>query len=179
VPNIRVDHEVYTFLQQQAKPFVDTPNSVLRHLLKLEPSGEEQKPSADRPRTLSRVKIRSRSVRGPRGRKRGSSQRAPAGTLLAEKEYIAPILSALAERGGSASAREIVQAVGESLRERLTATDQERLSSGAIRWQNRVQFVRLRLIQEGLLAKDAPRGTWSLTDAGRARAGLKRRLSHS
>jgi hypothetical protein len=33
VPTIRVDDDVYTWLQERAKPFVDTPNSVLRREL--------------------------------------------------------------------------------------------------------------------------------------------------
>jgi hypothetical protein len=33
VPTIRVDDDVYEWLQQRAKPFVDTPNSVLRREL--------------------------------------------------------------------------------------------------------------------------------------------------
>ena len=32
VPTIRVDDQVYAWLQSQAKPFEDTPNSVLRRL---------------------------------------------------------------------------------------------------------------------------------------------------
>ncbi|WP_435586351.1 hypothetical protein [Micromonospora aurantiaca (nom. illeg.)] len=38
VPTIRVDDEVYELLQRRAKPFVDTPNSVLRRELGLRPS---------------------------------------------------------------------------------------------------------------------------------------------
>ena len=36
VPTIRVDDEVYDWLQQRAKPFIDTPNSVLRRELGIE-----------------------------------------------------------------------------------------------------------------------------------------------
>lgn len=35
-PTIRIDDEVYERLQKEAKPFVDTPNSVLRRLLGLD-----------------------------------------------------------------------------------------------------------------------------------------------
>lgn len=59
--------------------------------------------------------------------------------------------------------------VGRKLENRLTPADRERTSSGVIRWQNRIQFVRLRLVEEGLLARDSGRGIWSLTNAGRAR----------
>jgi hypothetical protein len=36
MPTIRVDDDVYEWLQQRAKPFVDTPNSVLRRELGIE-----------------------------------------------------------------------------------------------------------------------------------------------
>ena len=38
-----------------------------------------------------------------------------------------------------------------------------------IRWKNRVQFVRLRLVQAGLVEKDSPRGVWEITPEGRDR----------
>jgi hypothetical protein len=37
-PTIRVDDEVYALLQQRGEAFVDTPNTVLRRILDLEPS---------------------------------------------------------------------------------------------------------------------------------------------
>jgi hypothetical protein len=37
-PTIRVDDEVYALLQERAEAFIDTPNTVLRRILKLEPS---------------------------------------------------------------------------------------------------------------------------------------------
>jgi hypothetical protein len=43
MPTIRVDDQVYAQLQRAAKPFVDTPNSVLRRLLGLE--GPSDQPS--------------------------------------------------------------------------------------------------------------------------------------
>ena len=39
-PTIRIDHEVYDKLQEQAAPFVDTPNTVLRRLLELPEAAE-------------------------------------------------------------------------------------------------------------------------------------------
>lgn len=38
-PTIRVDDEVYAALQAEAKPFIDTPNSVLRRKFGLAPEG--------------------------------------------------------------------------------------------------------------------------------------------
>jgi hypothetical protein len=45
MPTIRIDDEVYAWLQQQGRPFVDTPNSVLRRVAGLD--------GAPNPRTLN------------------------------------------------------------------------------------------------------------------------------
>jgi hypothetical protein len=79
------------------------------------------------------------------------------------------VLQALDERGGRAPAAEVADRVGELLDERLGDADRERLSGGDVRWRNRVQFARLRLVQGGDLAKTSPRGTWEITDQGRER----------
>lgn len=38
-PNVRIDDEVFRALQAHAEPLVDTPNSVLRRVLGLQPNG--------------------------------------------------------------------------------------------------------------------------------------------
>ena len=48
VPTIRVDHDVYEWLQQRAKPFVDTPNSVLRRVLGIEAATARAGPAISR-----------------------------------------------------------------------------------------------------------------------------------
>jgi hypothetical protein len=60
------------------------------------------------------------------------------------------------------------------LGDRLTEADRGTLDSGGIRWHSRVAFARLRMIEEGLLDGDAPRGTWAITDKGRKRAADNR-----
>ena len=169
-PSIRVDDEVYGLLQQNAEAFVDTPNTVLRRLLNL---GERDAAaeSDPKPRPAAQQKAASRSVR--RG-KRGSPGRARSGTILPHEAYVGPILDVLAEAGGQAPAREVTAEVGRRLSEKLTPIDLQPLPSGSIRWENRVQFVRLRLADEGLLARDTPRGVWRLTPAGHDRAAESR-----
>lgn len=171
-PNIRVDQEVWEYLQKRAQPFVDTPNSVLRKLLSLDEAVAEETATAVPLRlpsrgTRSKKVSPARRARGSRRAPKRAAARINSGSLLPEGEYIRPLLETLAESGGSAAAREAIQAVGNKLAARLTTADREPVRSGAIRWENRVQFVRLRLVEQGLLAKDAPRGLWSLTDAGR------------
>lgn len=70
-PTIRIDHEVYEKLQEQAKPFVDTPNAVLRRLLELPEAPEPEGGRGSR-----------RSHRGgPRGHRHG--ERGPRRNKLA------------------------------------------------------------------------------------------------
>ena len=42
MPTIRIDGEVYEWLQQQAKPFEDTPNSVMRRIAMLNDNAVDQ-----------------------------------------------------------------------------------------------------------------------------------------
>lgn len=85
-------------------------------------------------------------------------------------EYEGPIARALAERGGRASRREIVAAVGEAMAERHGAPDLERLPSGPPRWKPRVGKVRIRMVRRGWLATGSGRGEWELTERGWAKA---------
>jgi hypothetical protein len=145
MPSIDIDKEVWERIKADAEPLVDDANSVLRRLLGLD--GPAQPPSG---------------ALGPRR----PPPRAPFGSLLPEAEYEAPILEELAKRAGGAPAREIIEAVGERLGERLTARDKDLLNSGGIRWENRVQFARLNLRKRGLLRQDSQRGIWELSEAG-------------
>lgn len=170
MPNIRIDQEVYEALKKQAEPFVDTPNAVLRRLVGLEAAstGEGIQPAVPKeaPRNGPRRRRGAKST-SKGGWSRRRAPRAPAGSLLPEEEYIEPLLATLAERGGSAPVREVIEEVGRKLDGKLTPGDRETLASGGIRWRTRVQFVRLRLVEQGLLARNAPRGVWALTEAGR------------
>jgi len=168
-PSVRVDDEVYAFLQRNAQPFVDTPNSVLRRLLKL--GDEEQRATNER----AALPVGPRAS-GKRGRSRAGrrSQRARPGSILPHDAYVRPILEAILEAGGSAPTRQVIESVGQKLQADLTQTDREPLPSGTIRWENRVQFVRLRMVEEGLLAGDSPRGVWTITPAGRSMASGER-----
>ena len=175
MPSIRIDQEVYSALQKQAEPFIDSPNSVLRRILGLEPGGVPpegeapvtpgvSKSGADRSRARQRPGTSSRRARRKKGR-----TRVAAGSILAEDQYVEPLLNVLVDRGGSAPAREVIDEVGTRLNGRLTTLDRELLASGSIRWQNRAQFVRLRLVEEGLLKKGSSRGVWEITEEGRRR----------
>jgi hypothetical protein len=171
-PRIDVDDDVYEKLKTVAQPFVDTPNTVLRRLLGLPGNNQgSEMPTqraatrpvgASRPAQRSRQSRHSASSSGKRGR-----ERAPAGSILPEEEYELPLLRTLVEAGGKGPSKDIIEAVGEKLGGRLTPLDRERLKSGGVRWENRIQFVRLRLLDRGLMLKDTPRGVWAITEDGR------------
>lgn len=101
-----------------------------------------------------------------RVRKRVASTRVKE-PLTPQGEFTLPLLESLIEAGGSLKVSEAFRRVGEKLGEKLTSADCQRINSGQIRWQNRVQWQRLRLLREGYLANDSDRGVWEITDNGR------------
>lgn len=170
-PNIEIDEDVFDFLKSRAEPLVDTPSSVLRRLLGLNSAGDktpgEPLVTATASTSHARVNAPSKGTKAKRV-KAPKRTRAASGTLLPEEKYERPLLKALVDADGQAPYRDVVEAVGRELKDELMPADFENLNSGAVRWQSRLQFVRLRLIERGYLDKNAPRGVWSITDAGRA-----------
>lgn len=79
------------------------------------------------------------------------------------------MLAIIEEHGGRAASREVLDELETRLGDRLTELDRQELASGDIRWRNRAQFVRLRLVEQGDMVKDSPRGMWEISDKGRAR----------
>lgn len=145
---IEIDDEVMAKVQAHAKPFVDSPNDALRGLLGLGPASKAS--CAPLPTTEPPVR----------------PARAKTGELLPMAEYELPVLRAVSQAGGSAWRAEVRDAVEAALAERLTALDRVPLQSGQIRWDNRLGFARLRLIERGHLRSNSRRGLWELTDAG-------------
>lgn len=170
MPLIRVDDAVYDHLKTHAEPFADTPNSVLRRLLRFdeEPPGDGcdkdgQAASVDTTSPRSGGDRVSRREKGGRG-KRSTTSRAASDSIVPLEDYQQAIIEVLRDAGGSLSTREVVRAVGAILESRLTPVDREKTASGAIRWESRVQFARLRLVDEGLMQKGGQRGQWSLAE---------------
>lgn len=176
-PTIQIDNEVFAELQKHAEPLIDTPNTVLRRVLGLkEPAAgvngaHEANVMGEQ---LDVVEVASEAGRRTHRSRRASPGRAPrakAGTILSETEYEIPILKIIVEHGGRAPAREVIDELETRLGGRLTDVDKQELSSGDVRWRNRAQFVRLRLVEQGDMVKDSPRGLWEITDQGQRRVG--------
>ena len=87
----------------------------------------------------------------------------------AGSEYELPILRVITANGGAAHAAEVIEEVGRELGGRFKEADYTVNDSGLVRWKNRTQLARLNLVKAGELDKDAPKGTWRITVAGRAR----------
>jgi hypothetical protein len=182
-PTVRIDDEVYETLKANAEPFVDTPNTVLRRLLGLNPADDPGREGLEptnaaqpvgnptsgvqAPVASGQIPSGRRAKRSPAKGKATKRTRVPSGALLPEDRYVLPLLSALVELGGSAPYRQVVDRVGELLKGDLTDLDLEPVNSGNIRWQNRLQFVRLRLVQEGRMTRESGRGVWAISDEGR------------
>ncbi|HEY8777857.1 MAG TPA: winged helix-turn-helix domain-containing protein [Gaiellaceae bacterium] len=167
-PRIQIDDDVFSVLKSNAEPFVDTPNSVLRRLLGMAAGANGSTPEVF-PETEPRESYRRQGRRRrPKGRV-GESKRAQSGTILPHDGYELPILAIVDEHGRRAPTREVLDELGKRLEKDLMPADYEKLASGDIRWRNRAQFVRLRLIERGDMKKDSPRGLWEITDQGRDR----------
>ena len=166
-PSIDVDEDVYEYLKSQAEPFVDTPNTVLRRLLNIKDSPTSGAERSETNGTAPRREPGSRAKNRGRTRKSSGRTRAASGTLLPEQQYELPLLRALVDAGGEAPYREVLESVGRALSDDFMPADHETLASGGVRWHSRLQFVRLRLVERGEMDREAPRGIWRITGAGR------------
>lgn len=160
---IEIDNDLWDLLKRHAEPFVDTPNDVLRRLLL-----EAGEPVAGGRGEATQAQSRSKRG-GKEGKESTARKRAPSGALLSERAYELPLLEALDSAGGRLPTREAVAAVGERVAQELKPMDHDVMEQGRERWEMRVQFVRLRLIEAGLLERDSPRGVWEISEAGRDR----------
>jgi negative regulator of replication initiation len=148
VPTIRVDDEVYERLKNQAEPFIDTPNSVLRRLLELDGPIQE-------------------GASTPTLEESNQSRRMRPGELLDRHEYDLLILRVIDRLGGSGYAPDVVEEVGKLVADKLTEMDHIKNKTGVVRWKNRIMWRRFNLVQLGLLKNDSPRGIWEISPAGR------------
>jgi hypothetical protein len=176
MPSIEIDEFVWSYLQRNAEPFVDTPNSVLRRVLSLGDERSRPQSTSDKPETRARASgtermpTQARSARPPASSTRKAKRtRAPSHALLAEVEYELPILKVLAEAGGRMPTSEAIGAVGGLVAEKLKELDREVVSNGKPRWESRVQFARLLMIKRQELKSNSPRGVWEIGPNGEKR----------
>jgi Mrr N-terminal domain/SeqA protein N-terminal domain len=143
---VEIDDDVWAMIRENAEPFSDTPNDVLRRLLGID-AGPAVKSV---PRT--------------------QAKRASPGSILPESAYEPHILRALRDSGGEAPAVGVLDVLARAMAKEITEQDREVLTDGEERWRSRAQFARLGMRKRGLIDGDAPRGIWRLTPEGESAA---------
>ena len=151
MPTIRIDDDVYDWLQKMARPFEDTPNSVLRRVAGLD---------AAPPKEEKMVEVRRTSV------SHSSSEKTP------QSAFRKPILAALAKLGGKGDRMRVLGEVEKIMSDRLTAFDKSDIASGTVRWQKSAEWEVRVMREQGMLklVSEMPRGVWALTPKGAAQA---------
>ena len=157
MPTIRLEHDVFESLKKLAEPFVDTPNAVIRRLL-VEKGLLQERPA----------KQRSGSIR-PQPEAR---IRAPLG--LTPQQVYEDYLLVVLERDfdGSGDKRGVTKVVIERMVARgfIGPADLELVATGETKAENTITWARNALKTRGLIGRGSPRGTWELTEEGRAAA---------
>ncbi|MGB9794901.1 MAG: winged helix-turn-helix domain-containing protein [Thermodesulfovibrio sp.] len=165
---IEIDEEVYRALQKLARPFEDTPNNVLRRLLgidkaSLEETKEEEIKKVEDYNSPIKEMIKTLNIKGASETRINRVHGA-----IPMKEYRLPILEALIEKGGKATQREVFEIIERKMKDQFNELDLQVLSDGhTLRWQKMVAWQRYRMVQDGLLRSDSPRGIWEITEIGR------------
>ncbi|MFB0517129.1 MAG: hypothetical protein ACETWG_11085 [Candidatus Neomarinimicrobiota bacterium] len=147
MPTIRIDDEVWEELKLRAVPLEDTPNSVLRVLLKLE---------------IGKGKRKSRQP----ARQHGAAQ-VEGGTP--RHEFRAPILRALSALGGAAQEGKVLAHIEQQLADQLTEVDRAPIPGGRDRdilWKVAAREERRIMARKGLVKQECPKGIWELTEEG-------------
>lgn len=102
------------------------------------------------------------------GTKKENKSRLKRGLRTPEEKFILPILEALVELGGEAHASDVLKLVHAKMKNILNTYDYEDLSSNnQKRWENTAQWVKYKMVEEGLLDRNVPRGVWRITEKGR------------
>jgi Mrr N-terminal domain len=100
--------------------------------------------------------------------KRRNVGRLPRGICTQESAYQEPILRALIELGGSANKDDVLDHVKILMKDVLKDIDYERHAiSPRIRWREKAEWQRKKMVKDGLLKSTSQRGIWEITEAGR------------
>lgn len=78
-------------------------------------------------------------------------------TLLREN-----LIATLKDLGGSASKKQVEREMERRLQGKLTDADYELVGVGIERWRENTQWLRYKLVQEGIMKSNSPRGVWEL-----------------
>lgn len=144
MPTIRIDDQVYEWLQKQARPFEDTPNSVLRRIARLDNQ------------SIQSSSLQNKDV--SRSRRISSRDKTPQGA------FRKPIISILKKHGGKADRMKVLKELETIMSDQLTEFDKADISSGTVRWQKSAEWEVRIMREQGILKEvhEEPRGVWAL-----------------
>lgn len=146
MPTIRIDDDVYAWLQNLARPFEDTPNSVLRRIAKLNEAPKMENPT-------NRKIVTTKTSNGKK---------------TPQYAFRDPIIKILKNLGGQGSRTQVLKELESIMAEQLTDFDKSDISSGTVRWQKSAEW-EVRVMREQQILKPvspALRGVWELTEKG-------------
>jgi phosphopantetheine adenylyltransferase len=115
------------------------------------------------------TQVQIEQVKPTQVRKKKVKGRLEKGLRTPEEQFIMPILESIIELGGRAKVRDVLERVYDKMKNILNSYDEEPLRSrrNVKRWENTAQWAKYTMVNEGLLAKDSPRGIWEITEEGR------------
>jgi hypothetical protein len=90
------------------------------------------------------------------------------GPKLPRREFRVPLLLVLLDLGGVAPAKAVREHMEPLLAPRLSEGDYACVCTGEPRWWNAVCWVRIDLVNEGLMKDNSPRGIWEISEKGKA-----------
>lgn len=146
MPTIRIDDEVYAWLQNLARPFEDTPNSVLRRIAKLNEAPQMENS------TSKKIVIKKTAN----------------GAKTPQYAFRDPIIKILKKLGGQGDRAYVLKQLETEMADQLTDFDKSDISSGTVRWQKSAEW-EVRVMREQQFLKpvsQTPRGVWALTEKG-------------
>lgn len=150
MPTIRIEDDVFKGLQQLAEPFTDTPNTVIRRLLKN--AGLLSSPAL----------VGDEEPIVPPPACRGE-------VLTPQSVYEKFLLHVLAHQfKGKGLKHEITKAVLSKMAKSgySTPADQKLVTTGETRAENTTAWARNVLKERGFIKKQTQRGSWELTEQG-------------
>lgn len=114
-------------------------------------------------------------TREPKFEKKSSKKLPPQRKLVKglktpEKAFVFPVIDTLMEFGGTAPRKQVVQIVYEKMKHILNDYDLLPMSYNKYvpRWKDTLHWVKLNLLERGILARGTEKGIWALTDYGKA-----------
>lgn len=168
---IQIDEDVWNELQRHAIPLVDTPNDVLRKLLKLGSTHTEVGTLIEnRVQNMYTSAHDSMNYRTDTASKRVRSKIRKPFNAISQGDLVIPLCKLLQTLGGRASKREVEDRMYKNFETVFSDPYyQEIIAEGIPRWNKDVQWARNHAKDQGLIKppSESGRGIWELTEQGR------------